>query len=158
MDRFLDTIGKSQPPPPPPPSQLQIKLSKTEADLEQNLTNAQLRLANASARLNDYPAGESYFADFSPPIIQKKLTDADGRFSFSYPRNSAFTIFAKAERMVGIKSEKYYWLVDAPNNVESAQLFLSNNNLVFIDPDGYFKIKPVDMWRDSTITHAAINN
>ena len=44
--------------------------------------------------------------------------------------------------MVLNKTEKYYWLVNAPTNAESVQIFLSNNNLVEIDPDGYFALKP----------------
>jgi hypothetical protein len=50
---------------------------------------------------------------------------------------------------VGDKTEKYYWLVDAPSGVEKAQLYLSNNNLVWIDPDGYFKIKPKSELQES---------
>jgi hypothetical protein len=41
-------------------------------------------------------------------------------------------------------------LVDAPSGVEKAQLFLSNNNQVWIDPDRYFKIKPVSELQQST--------
>ena len=92
--------------------------------------------------LKNYPAATDYFEDFSPVIIQKTLSDADGKFSFTYPRNKPLTIFAHAQRMVLDKTEIYYWLVDAPTNAETAQIFLSNNNLVFADPDGYFKLKP----------------
>jgi len=89
-----------------------------------------------------YPTAEIYFADFSPAVIQKSLTDADGKFSLLYPSDKPFTLFAKAERVVGDTKETYFWLVNAPSDVETAQVFLSNNNLVTIDPDGHFKIKP----------------
>ena len=92
-----------------------------------------------------YPTPADYFEDFSPVIIQKTLSDADGKFSLNYPRNKMFAIFAHAQRMVLDKTETYYWLVDAPTNVETAQIFLSNNNLVFVDPDGYFKLKPKEV-------------
>ena len=128
---------------------LKVKINAIDASLVKTLAEALSRLNKANAMMIDYPTGDNYFADFPPSIIQRKLTDADGKFSFTYPRNSIFTIYAKAERMVGTKTEKYYWLVDAPNNLESAQIFLSNNNLVFIDPDGYFKIKPVNISQES---------
>ncbi len=99
-------------------------------------------VSTAESRSNNSPTAEDYFKDFSPIIIQKTLTDADGKFYISYPRNKVFSIFASAQRMVLNKTEKYYWLVNAPTNAESVQIFLSNNNLVEIDPDGYFALKP----------------
>jgi hypothetical protein len=33
----------------------------------------------------------------------------------------AFTIFAKAERELGDKKEKYFWLINAPSDTESSQ-------------------------------------
>ena len=44
--------------------------------------------------------------------------------------------------MILNKTETYYWLIDAPSGSKAAQILLSNNNLVFVDPDGYFKLKP----------------
>jgi len=52
--------------------------------------------------------------------------------------------------MVLDKTETHYWLVDAPTNAETTQIFLSNNNLVFADPDGYFKIKPKEEKQGTT--------
>ena len=69
-------------------------------------------------------------------------SDADGKFSFAYPCDKALTIFPRAQRGVLNKTEQYYWLVNAPTNSVPAQVFLSNNNLVFVDQDGYFKLKP----------------
>lgn len=96
------------------------------------------------------PDAEIIFQGFSPVVFQKATTDADGKFSFSYPPEKNLAIFAKAERLVGDRTEKYYWLVNAPSGVEMAQLFLSNNNFVAIDPDGYFKIKPKSEVQKST--------
>jgi hypothetical protein len=119
-----------------------------ETHLERQIIEAQSRQDKVKLTLAAYPLAESYFANFSLPAVQKTLTDADGRFSINYTRDSSLTIFAKAERVIGTKTEKYFWLVDAPTNSESAQIFLSNQNLVHIDPDGYFKIKPVDSMRE----------
>jgi hypothetical protein len=92
--------------------------------------------------LKNYPTPADYFKDFSPVVVQKTISDADGKFSFVYLRNKSFAVFASAQRMVLDKTEKYYWLVNAPANADSVQLFLSNNNLVEVDPDGYFVLKP----------------
>jgi hypothetical protein len=120
-------------------------LTKKSAMLaEQNgkLEAAQSRLTIARARCANFPAGEDYFKDFLPAIVKKTLTDADGKFSFAYVGNKAFTIFATAQRAVLGQTERYYWLINAPASAETAPIFLSNNNLVSADPDGYFKIKP----------------
>ena len=106
-------------------------------DKKRQFESCALKLEEAS-----HPTSDDYFKKFSPAMIQRATTDADGRFSFSYPRNKPFTLFAKAERLVGDEKETYYWLVNAPSEVEKAQLFLSNQNLVTVDPDGYFKTKP----------------
>jgi len=146
-------------------SELKMKLDKIEADansaegdLEQKNKEAQLRLDKAKTMLSEYPTGESYFADFSPLIIQKELTDADGKFSLTYPRDSDLTFFAKADRMVGTQTEKYFWLINAPTNAESVQIFLSNNNLVTVDPDGYFNIKPVAASEESEASQPTSGN
>jgi hypothetical protein len=117
-----------------------VRLDKAEETNKFEITKS--RVVTAESRLENSPTGEDYFADFSPVVFKKTLSDADGKFSFVYPRDKSFTIFASAQREVLNKTEKYYWLVDAPTNSESAQVFLSNNNLVSVDPDGYFKRKP----------------
>ncbi|HUA67020.1 MAG TPA: hypothetical protein VMA13_00610 [Candidatus Saccharimonadales bacterium] len=103
---------------------------------------AKSAVSTAEARLGSYPTTEDYFQDFSPAVTIKVISDAEGKFSFSYPRAKSFTIFASAQRMILGKTETYYWLVDAPTGATSAQILLSNNNLVYVDPDGYFKLKP----------------
>lgn len=100
------------------------------------------RLRAAKNKLENSQSADNYFMDFSPVVTQKTISDADGRFSFVYPRDKSLTICASAQRSILNGTEKYYWLVDAPTNAETIQVFLSNNNLVFVDPDGYFKSKP----------------
>lgn len=112
---------------------------------------AEFRVAKAKIILGEFPTVETYFTNFSSTMGQKTVTDADGKFSFSYPCDKRFSLFAKAERLVGDQTEHYCWLVDAPSNIENAQIFLSNNNFVFIDPDGYFKIKPVPDYQEPTV-------
>jgi hypothetical protein len=113
-------------------------------------------LSDEKAGLNNLKNGDfsscamKYLVGFSPVVSKKVLTDADGKFFISYPLNKAFTIFAKAERVVSDTKETYFWVVNAPTGVETAQIFLSNNNLVTIDPDGYFKIKPKSELQEST--------
>ena len=110
--------------------------------VKSSLTKAVSHADTVKTILENSPTVADYLADFSPIVVQKTLSDSDGKFSFTYPRNKTLAIFAHAQRMVLDKTEIYYWLVDAPTNAETAQIFLSNNNLVFADPDGYFKLKP----------------
>ena len=110
--------------------------------VKSTLTKADSHADTVKTILENSPTVADYLADFSPIVVQKTLSDSDGKFSFTYPRDKTLAIFAHAQRMVLDKTEIYYWLVDAPTNAETAQIFLSNNNLVFADPDGYFKLKP----------------
>jgi hypothetical protein len=100
------------------------------------------KVANLRKSLDRFPTADDYLSGFCPVVLKKTITDADGRFSVSYPRNNAFTLFARAQRTVINGTEKYCWLVDAPTIPETAQVFLSNNNLAPVDPDHYFKLKP----------------
>jgi hypothetical protein len=127
-------------------------------EMEEQVAEAQMRYNVAVTNLSNYPVAESYFVDFSVPAVQKTLTDADGKFSVTYSRDSALTIFAHAQRMVGTKTEQYYWLINAPTNAETIQIFLSNHNLITVDPDGYFKIKPVAISEESEASQPASGN
>jgi small-conductance mechanosensitive channel len=106
--------------------------------VESRLRTAESRLESAVTNLKNFQARstESFFDDFSPAVVQKAVSDADGNFSLVCPRNG-LTIFAKAQRAVGERQEKYYWLVNAPVAAESAQFLLSNSKLIQADPDGY---------------------
>jgi len=61
-----------------------------------------------------------------PAVIQKTTTDADGKLEFSYPQKANFSLYAKAERVVGNKTEKYFWLVK-PSSLCAAPLTFLNN-------------------------------
>jgi hypothetical protein len=114
-----------------------------------NLTKAQSSLATAKSHLETIknkppfvppsPTVNDYFNDFSPAVIKKVNSDADGNFSLTYPRNKGFTLFARAERATFSEHEKYFWLIDAPIKMETERVLLNNNNLIEVDPDGYFK-------------------
>jgi hypothetical protein len=106
------------------------------------------RLRVAVIKLKNSQAAENYFVDFFPLATQTTHSDADGKFSFVYPRDKPFTIYASANRRTLKGFENYYWLINAPTNAEMLQVFLSNNNLVYVDPDGYFKLKPEEAISD----------
>jgi hypothetical protein len=83
------------------------------------------------------PDRQDCLSKFSPPSISKVNTDADGNFSIICPIRGMFCIFATTQSTAD--GEKYYWLIDAPNQTIPVRVLLNNNNLVEIDPDGYFK-------------------
>ena len=117
------------------------RLEETGRLAKEKLDMAQTRLATAKTELEGFSVAEECLANFSPAVAAKTRTDADGKFSITFPRHNAFTIFAKAKRtvMANPGTENYFWLVDAPAGAEKMQVFLSNNNLASADPDGYFK-------------------
>ncbi|HVU28193.1 MAG TPA: hypothetical protein VHG71_10730 [Verrucomicrobiae bacterium] len=125
---------------------LQTELENIKNDVESaqkaKVDCAQRALTSAQARTANFPTIQDYLANFAPEIFQKTITDADGKFFLKYPRDKSFTILASAERKISNRTDAYFWLVDAPTNSDDTQIFLSNNNLVYIDPDGYFKVKP----------------
>jgi len=116
-----------------------------------HLTQAQSRLDTAKSHLETIknkppfvptpPTVDDYFYGFTPTVVKKANTDADGNFSLTYPCNKRFTIFARAERATLSEHEKYFWLIDAPAKMEAGRVLLNNNNLIEVDPDGY-KPKP----------------
>ena len=103
-------------------------------------TRTNLELAEIAQKT--FPTADDWFAGFSPNIFLKATTDADGKFSLAYPDEIPFVLLAKAQRTIGTETEEYFWLINAPTNSETPTVFLSNNNLVYDDPDGFFKIKP----------------
>jgi hypothetical protein len=121
---------------------LRAKLAEIELHFNSaasaQLHSAESRLESAETNLKNFQArsAESFFDDFSPAVVQKAMSDADGNFSLVCPRKG-LTIFAKAQCVVGESQEKYYWLVNAPIAAESTPLLLGNSNLIEIDPDGY---------------------
>lgn len=124
-------------------SKLQDFVNQIEAEKLSALNAANAAESSAQAAFDCSPTPEDYLADFIPSAIQITRSDADGKFCFVYPKSESFTIYATAQRSVPMNgTEKYFWLIDAPTNSETGQIFLSNDNLVYSDPCGYFQIKP----------------
>ena len=131
------------------------KTNPQDQAIEQAWFAADDNLKVVLKKLNNAQGAEIYFSDFLPDSIQKTVSDADGKFSFVYLRDKPLAIYATAKRTVPdeltdvlggrqaiTRVEEYYWLVNAPTNFDIVQIFLSNDNLVFSDPDGYFKVTP----------------
>ena len=78
------------------------------------------------------------FQDFPTQTARKTVSDAEGRFTISFPSKKRFSVFIHSERNVFGKNESYYWLVDAPS-ISTAPIVLSNSRLIENDPDGYLR-------------------
>jgi hypothetical protein len=116
----------------------QKMLESAEAEVMSNHLNVdRLRL-----HLSRFPTTEDYLLNFSPVIIRKVFTDADGRFSIVCPKPGAFTLYVSAHRQTLQGTESYYWLIDAPTYPTNKELIFSIHNLTEADPDDYFKVKP----------------
>jgi hypothetical protein len=111
---------------------LAVIKQKAEAEVAEKLRANEARIATAKAKLKVFPTIDDYLTDLSPASYQKTLTDGDGKYSFFYPRDNNFMIFASAQRTTPNGVEKYWWLVNAPAHTKSVQLFLSNNNLTHL--------------------------
>jgi len=76
-----------------------------------------------------YVSNHFYFSHLQSPI-QATETDGEGRFAIQVPRTGEFVIAAHAERIVGGKTETYYWL--RPVSLDGEQQHvqnLSNSNV-----------------------------
>ncbi|MGO8701042.1 MAG: hypothetical protein ACLQVY_25400 [Limisphaerales bacterium] len=118
------------------------QFGRVRKDAEAQLEAVRKQLNEAELSLARFKPIESYFSGFSPKAIVSARTDATGSFSLRYHLGAALTVFARANRQVLDQTEHYFWLVNAPTNLASAQIFLSNSKLVTVDPDGYFGLKP----------------
>ena len=58
------------------------------------VTNAESDAATAKAALEKMPTPEDYFGDFLPVVFQKTISDSDGKYSFVYPPDKSFALFA----------------------------------------------------------------
>jgi hypothetical protein len=95
-----------------------------------------------------YPTVDDYMVGFKPAVTMRVVTDADGRFSMTYPRDQAYSLMATATRRVMDKMEDYFWLIDAPTNSPDPKIILSIVNLSSLDPDNYFPVKPIEKSED----------
>jgi hypothetical protein len=114
------------------------RLTQTQSRLDTAKSHLE-NIKNGSPLAPNSPTLDDYFYDFTPTVVKKANTDADGNFSLTYPCNKSLTIFARAERATLSEHEKYIWLIDAPTKAEAGLVLLNNNNLIEVDPDGYFK-------------------
>jgi hypothetical protein len=89
----------------------------------------------SEAQQTPVPTLEQLFAGLQAKALTNALTDADGRFKLNYERNKSFVIYAHADRLVGDTKEMYFWTLNAPTNFDTVELFLSNHNQAFSDPD-----------------------
>ena len=134
----------------------QVAENRRRADAEESaklsaagdaVTTAEAAKAVLTLSLLQFPSTGDYMDGFAPSFFKKTVTDADGRFSITYPCGKAFTLYAMAQRLVAKTTEHYCWVVDAPTNSETAPFILSTGNLTLIDPDGYFEHKPQESER-----------
>jgi hypothetical protein len=65
-----------------------------------------------------------------PPAAGKALTDADGRFAMTLPKDKGYFLAAKASREIGSRKEEYYWLVYAKATDPPKDIILSNQNML----------------------------
>jgi hypothetical protein len=69
----------------------------------------------------------------APKNAVSTVTNADGKFLLKLPQGGRYAIFAKGQRSVGDKEEKYFWLEIVELKTENQNLILSNNNLFVLD-------------------------
>ena len=55
-------------------------------------------------------------------------TDADGKFSFTTSPSGPVTLVAKAKRLAGSTTERYFWVVDCSTGANRFEPRLSNDN------------------------------
>jgi hypothetical protein len=69
---------------------LQSKLESTKNDAvsvwKSASDDAHIAFMVAKGQLANFPTIEDYLANFAPTVFQKTLTDADGKFSFTYAK------------------------------------------------------------------------
>jgi len=118
---------------------------RAKADATAKPDGANSRRNQAEGRLARWPSTEDFLNGFSPLVIRKARTDANGNFSLTYPSDVTFTLFVKAQRAVvsleNSAPEKYHWLINAPSGARSVRLNFSNSNLIDEDPDGYLRLR-----------------
>jgi len=77
-----------------------------------------------------YFASGDYFFQELPTAMVAAKTNSDGRFSMKIPTTEPFALGAQAQRSVGDRTEKYFWLVEVSMEGKSKDtILLSNDNL-----------------------------
>ena len=121
-------------------SQLSEIEHQAEAAQKNRISMAKARVEKANGVVSNYFANldNLVFEDFPVATALKTDSDADGKFTVSYPRTKAYAVFVKAEWKSGGENLTYYWLVDAPPNPTSS-LNLSNTKMIDADPHRLFE-------------------
>lgn len=74
-------------------------------------------------------SGSLYFEGI-PPAMKSVRTNSEGRFSIRLDRGQDYVIAARAQRVAGSSTERYYWMVPAPKaDGDRAEILLTNTNL-----------------------------
>lgn len=74
-------------------------------------------------------SGLIYFEGL-PPAMKSARTNSDGRFSIKLERGREYAIAARAQRVAGDSTERYYWIVPAPKaDGDRVEILLTNTNL-----------------------------
>lgn len=60
-------------------------------------------------------------------------TNSDGKFTLNLPKGKKYAIYAKSQRRVGSKNEKYFWLEFVEAKDKTQNLILTNKNLLTTD-------------------------
>ena len=91
-------------------------------------TNESDALSKAKEELTEVLKIAHLFENLPNPVLTAK-TNADGVCSLELPSSGKWIVAASAQRMVGDKMERYFWLVEVPDGKSSGTpLFLSNDN------------------------------
>lgn len=108
------------------------KAARAAAESEVHAAEEIVRAAQkrySMVEINNYSSGAFYFRFLLPPI-QIAETDAEGRFVIEVPTTGRFVIAARANRRVGSKVERYYWLAPVALDGQQQRVQnLSNSNL-----------------------------
>lgn len=79
-----------------------------------------------------WPTAQHYFRNF-PETTLSTRTDADGKFSISFPKGQRYVLAAHAARVTDSVQERYYWLIRVSDDAHGKKILLSNHNLVVGD-------------------------
>jgi hypothetical protein len=89
-----------------------------------------LKLMDYSSTYHKYISSEFYFTDLPKPIDSTR-TDSNGEFRLHFDERRNYFLVAYGLRIVGDRTENYYWIIKHPmeNLKENEKLILSNDNL-----------------------------
>lgn len=81
-------------------------------------------------KLNSFRIPQYYFSKINSQPLLVTESDAEGKFQVELPLKDDYVLAASADRQIGDKTEKYYWLIKFSfNGAPKRSINLSNNNL-----------------------------